>query len=52
MDLVGRSAEDDVSDPLGGPLSAYRASAQEIENLVDRLTALLFTPREFLPPPE
>ena len=51
MDLVGRSAEDDVSDPLGGPLSAYRSSAEEIENLVERLTALLVPPGEFLPAP-
>ncbi len=52
MDLVGRSTEDDVSDPLGGPLSAYRSSAQEIDNLVERLTALLFAPRDVLLPPE
>ncbi len=52
MDLVGRSTEDDVSDPLGGPLSAYRSSAHEIDNLVERLTALLFAPRDVLLPPE
>jgi protein-tyrosine phosphatase len=52
MDLVGRSSEDDVSDPLGGPLSAYKASAREIDDLVGRLTALLFAPSEFLPSPE
>ena len=51
MDLVGRSTEDDVSDPLGGPLSAYRSSAQEIGQLVERLTDLLFSPREYVPPP-
>jgi len=51
MDLVGRSSDDDVSDPLGGPLSAYKASAREIDELVGRFTALLFTPSEFLPAP-
>jgi protein-tyrosine phosphatase len=50
MDLVGRSSEDDVSDPLGGPMSAYKASAREIDDLTGRLTSLLFTPSEFFAP--
>ena len=31
-DLVGRSDDDDVSDPLGGPLGAYRTTARELGN--------------------
>jgi protein-tyrosine-phosphatase len=44
-DLVGRSDDDDVSDPLGGPLSAYRTTARELGTLVDRAAALLWAPR-------
>jgi len=44
-DLVGRSDDDDVSDPLGGPLSAYRTTAREIGALVERAAALLWVPR-------
>ncbi len=40
-DLVGRSDDDDVSDPLGGPLDAYRTTARELGTLVDRAAALL-----------
>jgi protein-tyrosine-phosphatase len=40
-DLIGRSPEDDVADPLGGDLAAYRAAAAEIADLVQRLTRLL-----------
>ncbi|HLM94912.1 MAG TPA: hypothetical protein VK283_01280 [Acidimicrobiales bacterium] len=40
-DLVGRSDDDDVSDPLGGPLTAYRTTARELGTLVDRAAALL-----------
>jgi len=39
-DLVGRSPEDDVADPLGGDLAAYRATAAELADLVQRLTRL------------
>ena len=44
-DLVGRSDADDVSDPLGGPLSAYRTTARELGTLVDQAAALLWAPR-------
>ncbi|HLN42031.1 MAG TPA: hypothetical protein VK215_06240 [Acidimicrobiales bacterium] len=44
-DLVGRSDDDDVSDPLGGPLSAYRTTARELGTLVDRAVALLWARR-------
>jgi len=40
-DLVGRSPEDDVADPLGGDLAAYRATAAELADLVQRLARLL-----------
>jgi protein-tyrosine phosphatase len=51
MDIVGRSAEDDVTDPLGGPLAAYKASARELEDLVGRLADLLFASIERPPSP-
>jgi protein-tyrosine phosphatase len=41
-DLIGRSSDDDVADPLGGPLDDYRATAAELAGLVDRLAALLW----------
>jgi protein-tyrosine phosphatase len=48
-DLVGSAPADDVSDPLGGPLDAYRGTAIEIEGLVDRLAGLLWAPRPIRP---
>ena len=44
-DLVGSSTADDVADPLGGPMSAYRATARELAGLVDEVAALLWAPR-------
>ena len=44
-DLVGRSADDDISDPLGRPLDAYRRTARQIGALVDHAAALLWAPR-------
>lgn len=44
-DLVGSSPDDDVSDPLGGPLDAYRKMARELGDLVDHAAALLWVPR-------
>jgi protein-tyrosine phosphatase len=41
-DLVGRSAEDDVDDPLGGSLADYRATATEIADLILRMARLLW----------
>lgn len=43
-DLVGSSPDDDVSDPLGGPLDAYRKMARELGDLVDHAAALLWVP--------
>ena len=42
QDLLGDSPIDDVTDPHGGPSSAYEAAATEIEDLVDRLVHLLW----------
>jgi protein-tyrosine phosphatase len=43
-DLVGRSPDDDVADPLGGALADYRATAAELADLIHRLAALLWPP--------
>ena len=37
--LLGDSPTDDIIDPIGQPVSEYRATAAEISSLVDRLTA-------------
>jgi protein-tyrosine phosphatase len=42
-DLAGRSPDDDVADPIGGSLRRYRASAAELDDLVQRLTRLLWS---------
>ncbi len=42
-DLVGRSPEDDVADPVGGDMAAYRATATELADLVQRLARLLWS---------
>jgi protein-tyrosine phosphatase len=39
-DLLGASADDDVADPIGGPPSAYRATAAELDALIDRFVEL------------
>jgi protein-tyrosine phosphatase len=39
-DLLGRSEEDDIPDPMGGSPSNYRASAKQIAGLVDELVDL------------
>lgn len=39
--LLGASEEDDVADPIGHPDARYRETAQEIEDLIDRLVPLL-----------
>lgn len=42
-DLVGRSPEDEVEDPLGGSPADYRATAAELAELVEAVAALLWT---------
>jgi len=49
--LVGSSAEDDVADPLGGPLAAYRATARELAELVEGLAGLLWAGCQIQPSP-
>jgi len=41
-DLIGRSPDDDVADPLGGSLADYRATAAELADLVGRLAPFLW----------
>ncbi len=36
-DLLGSASTDDVDDPIGAPLSAFRATARELDGLVTRL---------------
>jgi protein-tyrosine phosphatase len=40
-DLLGDSAEDDVADPIGGPLESYERTAAELDDLTARLARLL-----------
>jgi protein-tyrosine phosphatase len=41
-DLLGRSREDDVSDPIGRPLDVYRKTAGELDDLIARLLSHLW----------
>lgn len=38
--LLGVADADDVADPIGRPLRAYRTTADEIEDLIDRMIAV------------
>ncbi len=40
LSLLGDSAEDDVADPIGGPLGAYEETADLLDLLVTRLAEL------------
>jgi protein-tyrosine phosphatase len=40
-DLLGESADDDVSDPIGGPRRSYQRAAEELDDLTGRLARLL-----------
>lgn len=42
VDLQGKSAKDDIDDPLGGSARKYRASAESIAGLVDELARLVW----------
>jgi protein-tyrosine phosphatase len=50
-DLVGSSVDDDVGDPIGGPLDGYRKTARQLGDLTDRAAALLWVPRGIRTPP-
>ena len=41
-DLLGADPSDDVEDPIGGPLEAFRATATELDALLDRLVKVAF----------
>jgi protein-tyrosine phosphatase len=41
-DLLGDDPEDDVADPVGGPDRLYLATAEELEELVERLVIVAF----------
>jgi len=41
-ELTGSSPADDVTDPYGGPRSAYERLATELDDLLDRLVAVTF----------
>ncbi len=42
-DLLGEADADDIFDPIGSSRSVYEKTATEIEGLIDRLVALLFS---------
>lgn len=44
-ELAHRSTIDEVADPYGGPLSGYRATAQELSELTSALAELLWPGR-------
>ena len=41
-DLMGRSTEDDVDDPIGRPRAAYERMVEELSGLLDELVWLLW----------
>ena len=41
-DLLGDATDDDIFDPIGSSRSVYEKTAAELEDLIDRLVALLF----------
>jgi hypothetical protein len=41
LELVGDSPDDDVNDPIGGPDTAFEATAAELDALLAELVALL-----------
>ena len=43
QDLLGDSAEDDIADPIGGPLSGYQRTAEELRRLAVALAHLCWT---------
>ena len=43
-DLLGTSGDDDVADPIGGPLAAFEATARELFGLVARMAGLTWPP--------
>lgn len=44
-DLLGADPADDIGDPIGGPLDAFRATATELDGLLDALLTIAFPSR-------
>ena len=44
MALLGDSPQDDVDDPIGGPLAAYEETAGELAGLTAALASMAWTP--------
>lgn len=42
LELLGASPDDDIEDPIGRNLAAYRRTAEELEALLDRFAALVW----------
>jgi protein-tyrosine phosphatase len=42
-DLLGESGADDVADPIGGPRKSYERTAEELDDLTNRLAGLIGT---------
>jgi protein-tyrosine-phosphatase len=43
--LADHSPNEDIADPFGGPIAGYEATAVELDNLSERLTALVWPHR-------
>jgi protein-tyrosine-phosphatase len=41
-ELVGRSRDDDIADPVGQPRSAYERTAKELDQLLERVVTLIW----------
>ena len=48
-DLLGSSDDDDVADPIGGPLAAFEATASELAGLVARMAGSVWPAEGGLP---
>jgi protein-tyrosine-phosphatase len=44
-DLLGASADDDVDDPIGGPIDDYQATARDLRDLMERLARVAWPAR-------
>lgn len=43
-DLLGSGQDDEVADPIGGPMAGYHAMAEQLGSLIDQLTRLAWPP--------
>lgn len=51
-ELLARSGDDDVADPIGGPPAAFAALGAELDALVDRLVGLAWPASRDAPTPD